>query len=83
MTLVVLTPTPPLESILSASAPPLEKAMVLAAGKNIPVSVSPLGLTEGAAVEPAPIESPPVEVTTPAAVILPAESIVTLSVPPG
>ena len=45
-------PTFPLELILIASEPPSAKAMVSAAGKNIPVFVSPSFVMEGAAAVP-------------------------------
>jgi hypothetical protein len=51
--LAVPIPTFPLESNLIASAPPSEKAMVSAAGKNIPVLVSPVVVIAGNAAVPA------------------------------
>ena len=51
----VPTKSLPLESNLAASAPPSLNAMVSAAGKNIPVLLSPVGLIDGSAVVPAPI----------------------------
>jgi hypothetical protein len=44
-----------LESIRMASAPPSAKAIVSAAGKNIPVLVSVEGVIAGAAADPADI----------------------------
>ena len=53
--LVVPTKTLPPESIRIASAPPSAKAIVSAAGKNIPVLVSAAGAIDGAAADPADI----------------------------
>jgi len=46
-------PTRPLLSILNASEPPSPNAMVSALGKKIPVLESPVGVMDGAAVDPA------------------------------
>jgi hypothetical protein len=59
--LAVCVPTTirPLESNLTASTPPSAIAMVSAAGKNIPVLLSPVGLMDGALALPAAkVETP-------------------------
>jgi hypothetical protein len=53
--LVVPIPTFPLESIRIASAPPSANATVSAAGKKMPVLVSPVGEIAGAAAVPVPL----------------------------
>jgi len=58
--LVVPIPKLPLESIRIDSAPPSEKAIVSAAGKKIPVLVSPVVVMAGSAAVPAEKVATPV-----------------------
>ena len=58
--LLVPIPTSPEASILMLSTPPSVKAMVSAAGKNIPVFVSPVLVMDGAVSEPSGNEATPV-----------------------
>jgi hypothetical protein len=62
---VVPTSKLPLESILAASAPPSVKAIVSAAGKNMPVFVSPVVVIAGSAAEPAENVATPVALSVP------------------
>jgi hypothetical protein len=80
--LVTLIPTLPLEAIRIASAPPSEKAIVSAAGKKMPVLVSPVVVMAGAETVPAGTVVTPVAVNVPASVTFCEASTVTAVVPP-
>ena len=62
-------PTLPADVIRIASAPPSEKAMVSAAGKKMPVLVSPVVVMAGSAAVPAEKVATPVTPNVPDAVI--------------
>jgi hypothetical protein len=79
---LVPIPTLPEESIRIDSTPPSEKAIVSAAGKKIPVLVSPVVVMAGAAAVPAGTVVTPVAVNVPASVTFCEASTVTAVVPP-
>jgi hypothetical protein len=55
----------------AASAPPSPNAIVSALGKNIPVSLSPVGLIDGAATVPAATVVIPTTTIPPASILTP------------
>jgi hypothetical protein len=73
--------TPPDEWMRIASTPPSAKAMVSAAGKNIPVLVSPVVVMAGAAAEPAGNVVAPLALNAPV-IAAPDDVIATMVVPP-